>query len=373
MSITGSAQKDRKTKNLVKRLVPDDIAIIAHTDIDRVSAEGLVASGVKAVVNADESISGRYPNVGPQILLDAGILLLDSVGERIFSEVSDGDEITIEGTSVYSGDARIVEGTLLDEKEVAARLAAAEFRIDSELEQFVKNTAEYLVKQSVSLIYDPLVPQIETAIRGRQALVVARGYEYEQDLKTLKPYIREMKPVLIAIDGGADALLKSGFTPDIILGDMDSVTDKALLCGAEVIAHAYEDGSCPSQERLDALGVAAKVWPLAATSEDLGLLLAWEKKADLIVALGTHSNLVEYLDKGRSGMASSFLIRLKVGTKLVDAKGVSKLYHAAPPIWQVFVVVLAALIVMVTVALLSDPIRNTLKLIWLNIRANIGI
>jgi len=373
MSIKGIAQKGRKTKDLVKLLKPEDIAIIAHTDIDRVSAEGLVNAGVKAVINADESISGRYPNVGPQLLIDAEILLLDHVGESVFEEIRDGDEILISGASVFRDDIEIANGTILDAEAVASRLAAAELRIDTEMEQFVKNTAAYLEKQSVSLIYDPWVPQIETVIRGKQVLVVARGYDYQNDIKTLMPYIRDVKPVLIAIDGGADALLDRGLKPHIILGDMDSVTDKALHCGAEIIAHAYEDGSCPSKERLDTLGIKAKIWPLSATSEDLGLLLAWEKKADLIVALGTHSNLVEYLDKGRSGMASSFLVRLKVGTKLIDAKGVSKLYRSAPPVWQVFIILAIAIAIFIAVVMLSDPIRNILIIIWLNIQANIGM
>jgi uncharacterized membrane-anchored protein len=232
---------------------------------------------------------------------------------------------------------------------------------------------EYLDRQSAALIYDPLVPEIRTEIRGRQALVVVRGYDYVADLKMLTPYIREVRPVLIGVDGGADVLLSQGFTPDIIIGDMDSVSDKTLLCGAEVIPHAYEDGSCPSLARLEALGIEAEPWPLAATSEDIALLLAWEKKADLIVALGTHSNLIEYLDKGRSGMASSFLVRLKVGTKLVDAKGVSKLYRSAPPLWQILAIVLAALFVVVAVISISEPLRNIFVVIWLNIRTNLGI
>ena len=370
--ITGLAKKDRKTKNLIKRLKPDDIAVIHHVDIDRVSAEGLVASGVKVVVNADESISGRYPNVGPQILLDAGILLIDKIGEEAFEKLPDGEKVEIEDGAVLRGGVELARGKILDAEAIAARLAEAELRIDAEMEQFVKNTASYLEKQSVSLIYDPWVPQIKTEIRGKPALVVARGYDYQQDLKMLKPYIREVRPVIIAVDGGADALLESGFTPHIILGDMDSVTDEALKCGAEVIAHAYEDGSCPSRERLEKLGIAHMTWPLAATSEDLGLLLAWEKKADLIVALGTHSNLVEYLDKGRSGMASSFLVRLKVGTKLVDAKGVSKLYRSEPPAWQIIVLVLAALLVIVGIIMLSDPIKNTLKLFWMTLWSGFG-
>ncbi|MCL2756682.1 MAG: putative cytokinetic ring protein SteA [Coriobacteriia bacterium] len=373
MAIAGQAQKGLKTKDLVKRLKSDDIAVIAHTDIDRVSAEGLVATGVRAVVNAYESISGRYPNVGPQILINAGITLLDAVGIQVFDDLQDGDAILVKDDAVYRDGAKIASGVVLDSEMVTSRLAAAELRMGIEMEQFVKNTASYLERQSVSLIYDPWVPTLKTEIRGKQVLVVARGYDYKDDLKTLIPYIRDVRPVLIGVDGGADALLKSGFKPDIILGDMDSVTDKALRCGAEIIAHAYDDGTCPSKERLDSLGIDAHIWPLSATSEDLGLLLAWEKKADLIVALGTHSNLVEYLDKGRSGMASSLLVRLKVGTKLVDAKGVSKLYRSTPPAWQIVVVVIAALLVMITTIMLSTPIRNIFIIIWLNIRANLGI
>ncbi|MCL1890600.1 MAG: putative cytokinetic ring protein SteA [Coriobacteriia bacterium] len=389
ITIQGTAQKGLKTKDLIKRLAPDDIAVINHVDIDRVSADGLVATGVRAVINADKSTSGRYPNVGPQIIVDAGIVLLDAVGPELFDVIDDGDSIRIEGNKVYrvrseqndekyddasdTKDEALASGVVLDTESITASFAAAEERVNTELEQFVKNTAQYLEKQSVSLIYDPWIPTIDTPIKGRHALVVARGYDYQRDIQILVPYIRDAKPVLIAVDGGADALLENGFKPDIILGDMDSVTDKALRCGAEIIAHAYEDETCPSKKRLDELGIEAKVWPLAGTSEDLGLLLAWEKKADLIVALGTHSNLVEYLDKGRSGMASSFLVRLKVGTKLVDAKGVSKLYRAAPPMWQMFVVLLAALLVIITVIALSEPIRNIFIIIWLNIRANLGI
>jgi uncharacterized membrane-anchored protein len=372
MSVTARAYRGRKTKDLVKRLKAGDIAIIDHIDIDRVSAEALVACDVAAVVNAARSISGRYPNVGPSIINAAGIPLIDDAGEAVFARLADGATISLEGGKVLLEEELIAEGTLLDAEAIERQLARAEGEMDAVMEQFVQNTVEYLNRQSVALIYDPVVPDIKTPLRGKQALVVVRGYGYLEDLKMLTPYIREMRPVLIAVDGGADALLEQGFTPNIILGDMDSVTDKALLSGAEIIPHAYEDGSCPSKARLDSLGIAAEPWPLAATSEDLALLLAWEKKADLIVALGTHSNLIEYLDKGRGGMASSFLVRLKVGTKLVDAKGVSKLYRATPPLWQIPVVILAALFVMAAVIITSEPLRNTFLVIWMNIRANLG-
>jgi uncharacterized membrane-anchored protein len=373
MSVTGTAQLGKKTKDLVKRLKPADIAIIDHEDIDRVSADGLVACGVKAVVNAACSISGRYPNIGPSIIVDAGILLLDEVGPGVFEKLREGDSLTIEGATVLREGEPIASGTLLDATLVAERMEQAEETLDEEMEQFVTNTMEYLDRQKGELIYDPWVPRIKTPIRDQQVLVVVRGYDYLEDLKTLMSYIREVRPVLIGVDGGADALLEAGLKPHIIIGDMDSVTDRALRSGAEIIAHAYEDGTVPAAERMEQLGLSFTAWPLAATSEDLALLLAWVKKADLIVALGTHSNLVEYLDKGRSGMASSFIVRLKVGTKLVDAKGVSKLYRGAPPSWQILAVVLSFLAVLIVIIFISEPLQEMFTVIWLNIRFWLGI
>ena len=372
--IKGIALKGKKTKDLVPKLGTENIAIIDHKDIDRVSGEALVAKGVKAVVNASNSISGRYPNLGPGIIIDAGIPLFDNAGQIVFDDLEDGDHLRIERDgSLYKGTTLFAKATAMDKVKLAQLLTAAERSMDTELEAFVKNTVEFLDKESVSLIFDPWVPKVETIIRGRQVLVVVRGYDYLADLNALKPYIREVKPVLIGVDGGGDAIIEAGFKPDIIIGDMDSVSDETLLCGAEIIPHAYENGECPSAPRLEALGLPVKPWPLAATSEDLALLLAWEKKADLIVALGTHSNLVEYLDKGRSGMASSFLVRLKAGPKLVDAKGVSKLYRASPPYSQIVGVIAAALVVVAAVFIVSAPLRQTVSLLWLNIRAALGL
>ncbi|MCL1846613.1 MAG: putative cytokinetic ring protein SteA [Coriobacteriia bacterium] len=372
-TLNGTAQLGKRTKHLVKRLKPGDIAIIDHEDIDRVSAETLVASGVKAVVNAASSISGRYPNIGPGIIVDAGVLLLDEAGQAVFDDLEDNLPISLKQDTVYLKDKAIATGTVLTKELIEQKLEAAEETLDTQMEQFVTNTVEYIDRQKGELIFDPWVPPITTEIRKKQVLVVVRGYDYREDLNMLRPYIREMHPVLIGVDGGADALLESGFKPHIIIGDMDSVSDKALLCGAEVIAHAFEDGTVTASEHMEELGLAYTKWPLPATSEDLALLLAWVKKADLIVALGTHSNLVEYLDKGRSGMASSFLIRLKVGTKLVDAKGVSKLYRATPPAWQIPVIVLSFLAVLIIVIAASPPLREIFTVIWLNLRFWLGI
>ncbi|GIH19242.1 putative cytokinetic ring protein SteA [Rugosimonospora africana] len=325
--ITGIARLDRRTKRLVGRLRPGDVAVIDHVDLDRVAADSLVAVGVAAVLNAKPSISGRYPNLGPEVLVRAGIPLVDDLGEELFEQLREGDLIAVEDDRVQRRGESIAQGNRQDTESVAAAMSGARESLSIQLEAFAANTMEYL-KQERELLLDGVgVPDIETRIAGRHVLMVVRGYDYQADLDVLRPYIREFKPVLIGVDGGADALVEAGYSPDVIIGDMDSVTDDALRCGAEVIVHAYPDGRAPGLARVHQLGVAALTFRAAATSEDLAMLLADEKGASLIVAVGTHNNLEEFLDKGRGGMASTFLTRLKVGGKLVDAKGVSRLYR----------------------------------------------
>ena len=143
--------------------------------------------------------------------------------------------------------------------------------------------------------------------------MVVRGLDYKHDLRALRAYIREYRPVLIAVDGGADALIDDGRTPDIIIGDFDSLSPVALHCGAELVHHVHPDGRAPGIERLATAGVSFERFVAEGTSEDAALLLAFEAGAELIVAVGTHATMVEFLDKGRRGMASTFLTRLRLG------------------------------------------------------------
>ncbi|ADD44081.1 putative cytokinetic ring protein SteA [Stackebrandtia nassauensis] len=330
-AVGGSAKLDRRTKRLVGRVNCGDIAVVDHMDIDRVAADSLVAAGVGAVINAKPSISGRYPNLGPEVLVSAGIVLIDEVGDEIFDRIDDGDKLRIEGGKVFRGEELLAEGRRLDAAAVAAAMAEARQGLAVQLEAFAANTMEYLNKERDLLLDGVGVPEVDTVFADRHCLIVVRGYDYKADLDVLRPYIREFKPVLVGVDGGADALVEAGYTPDLIVGDMDSASDEVLRCGAELVVHAYSDGHAPGMTRLEHLGVAAKVFPASATSEDIAMLLADEKGASMIVAVGTHATLVEFLDKGRSGMASTFLTRLRVGAKLVDAKGVSRLYRQRVP------------------------------------------
>ncbi|MGV9212753.1 putative cytokinetic ring protein SteA [Micromonospora sp. CA-249363] len=351
--VLGTARLDRRTKRLVGRLRPGDIAVIDHVDLDRVAADSLVAVGVAAVLNAKPSVSGRYPNLGPEVLIAAGIPLLDDLGEGVFERIREGDQVRIEGNTVFAGEEPVAHGTLQDAESVAKAMADAREGLSVQLEAFAANTMDYL-RQERDLLLDGVgVPDIQTQIQGRHCLIVVRGYDYKADLDVLRPYIREFKPVLIGVDGGADALVEAGYTPDMIIGDMDSVTDDVLRCGAEVIVHAYPDGRAPGLPRVNGLGVPAITFPAAATSEDLAMLLADEKGASLLVAVGTHATLVEFLDKGRGGMASTFLTRLKVGGKLVDAKGVSRLYRQSISGSSLLLLVLSAIAAMASAVAVS--------------------
>ena len=325
--VSGPARVDPRTKDLTKRLKPGDVAVINHVDIDKVSAEALVACRPSAVVNAAASISGRYPNLGPEILLAAGIPLLDAVGDDVMT-LHEGTVVHLEGNDLKSGEKVVATGTALDAAIVTESMSEARAGLNEQLEAFAANTMEYL-KQERALLLDGVgVPDIETDLEGRHVLIVVRGYHYKEDLQMLRSYIREYKPILIGVDGGADAIVEARHKPDLIVGDMDSVSDATLRCGAEVVVHAYRDGRAPGLERVRELGVEPVVFPATGTSEDVAMLLADDKGATLIVAVGTHATLVEFLDKGRAGMASTFLTRLRVGGKLVDAKGVSRLYRS---------------------------------------------
>jgi len=357
-SIRGIARVDGRTKRLIGRLQPGEIAVIDHDDLDRIAAEGLVERKVKAVINVAESSTGRYPNLGPLLLTAAGIPLIDSAGPEALDALKDGDEIRIEGGRVFAGTSQVASGRVVTLQMAEESLDRNKREISAALEQFAENTLQYMVSERDFLIEAIHLPVIETKLDGRHALVVVRGYGYKDDLASLNAgYIRDFKPVLIGVDGGADALLDLKLQPSIIIGDMDSVTTEALTCGAELILHAYSDGRAPGKERLDALGLKYSTFEAPGTSEDVAILLAHEKGAQLIVAVGARVSMIEFMDKGRKGMASTFLVRLRVGPKLVDAKGVSELHRGGPTQWELFGLVVAALVAMLIVVAISPIMR----------------
>ena len=356
VSVSGTARLGKRTKDLTTRLQPGDVAIIDHEDIDRVAAEALVEREPAAVLNVAASTSGRYPNAGPRILVDAGIVLVDSLGDEVFEGVRDGEQITVEDGRVLLEGEPIAEGARQDDASVTASQEASREGLSEQLELFAENTMEYMLRERDLLLDGIGAPEVTTRLDGRPVLIVVRGYHYKEDLATLKPFLRENRPVIIGVDGGADAVLEAGFRPDMIIGDMDSVSDRALRGGSELVVHAYRDGRAPGMERLAALGIedGAIAFPASGTSEDIAMLLADEKGASVIVAVGTHGTLEEFLDKGRAGMSSTFLTRLRIGSKLVDAKGVSRLYRQRISTFQLVLLALAGLAAL-AVALWATP------------------
>jgi uncharacterized membrane-anchored protein len=363
----------RRTKELVRRLVAGDVAIIDHADLDRIAAEDLAATGVRAVVNVAPSSTGRYPNAGPLVLARAGVRLVDAPAAPLFEELRDGDPVVIVDGEVHRNGTMLASGRVLGATELAEQLEEHRQRVGEALADFAENTITHVRQEGDLLVGKVELPRTRTVFRDRHVLIVVRGTTHRKDLRALRAYIRDVRPVLVGVDGGADAILEEGLTPDVVVGDMDSASDEALGCGAELIVHAYPDGQAPGRSRLEPLGLEHEVARAVGTSEDVAMLLAHENGAALIVSVGAHFNLVEFLDKARGGMSSTFLTRLRVGETLVDAKGVSRLYNPGVSARQMALVFAAALILLAIVVANTPALYDLLDLIWLKIKIILGI
>jgi uncharacterized membrane-anchored protein len=366
--VVGPARADRRTKDLVKRLCPGDIAVIDHADIDRVAAENLIRCAPSAVINASTSFTGRYPHMGPLLIAEAGIPLIDDIGSEVLDLLAEGEELRVVGSDLWRGNEMLGAGQRQHAGDLARRIILARADMGAELEAFAVNTLEW-IRREARLTFEPLVlPPLHCDFRGRHALVVVRGHDYRSDLKALRAYIREFQPVLVAVDGGADALLEVGLRPDIIIGDFDSVSEEALASGADLVHHVHPDGRAPGREELLRVGVSYVEFIAEGTSEDVAMLLAAEAGAELIVAVGTHASMVEFLDKGRAGMASTFLTRLRLGPLLVDAKGVNRLYESRLRRRDLAMLIGAAFLAMLVITIVSEPLHVFLSGLWVVIR-----
>jgi uncharacterized membrane-anchored protein len=369
----GPVRLGKRTKLLVKRLGPDDIAVIDHAGIDRVAGEDLVATGCRCVINVATSVSPRYANQGPAILVEGGVHLVDMPAAPLFDVLKDGQDVVVEEGRLLRAGEVVWEGEVQDAATVERAYQEGRERIGEALAAFAENTMRHIQEEQELLSGQIDLPDFDTDFRDRATLVVVRGVDHKRDLRILRPYVRDTHPALVAVDGGADAILEEGLRPDMIVGDMDSATDAALRSGAELVVHAYPDGRAPGRDRLDRLELPYKVVPAPATSEDVALLIAAEKGAELIVSVGSHFNLVEFLDKNRSGMSSTFLTRLRVGEILVDAKGVSRLYRPSAGRGPIAALVLAAFATFVVVLATSPRLGKLLDLLWLKIEVLLGL
>lgn len=371
--VHGVVRPGKRTKLLTKTLQPGQIALIDHKDIDRVSGEELVRKGVSCVINVAESSTGDYPNTGPSIIAEAGVHLVDAVGTDLFDQLKDGEEITVRGGEILRGTDVLARGEVQSKDVVADKYEQAKRQVGHAIERFAENTMQYIRQESELLSGKLDLPELDTVFRDRDVLVVVRGVDHQRDLKALRTFIRDEKPILIGVDGGGDALMEEGHTPDMIVGDMDSAADSVLTSGAELIVHAYTDGRAPGSERLEKLGVPHKTVAATGTSEDIAMLMAAEEGARLIVTVGAHFNLVEFLDKNRKGMASTFLTRVRIGEILIDAKGVSRLYRPRPSSRAITAVLAAGAFALVAAIVVSPSLSNLVDLFWLKIKVTLGI
>ena len=371
--VSGPARLGRRTKVLVKTLKAGAVAVLDHRDLDRVSAEDLIAAGVVAVLNCSPSSTGAYPNMGPLLLVQAGVHLVDLPDGELFDALKDGEQVTVHGGEVRRGTRVLAKGAVQEPQAVRAHNDERRREIGDALEAFAQNTIEHMLEERELLSGRIELPRFDTDFRDRPALIVVRGVDHKKDLRALRPYIRDVKPAILAVDGGANAILEEGFKPDMIVGDMDSATEATLRCGAELVVHAYPDGRAPGREHLEALGLSYKLVPAPGTSQDVAMLIASEKGAELIVSVGSQFNLVEFLDKNRRGMASTFLTRLRLGEILIDAKGVSRLYRPRPGSAPLVSVTLAGLLCLIMVVALTPALRDVAELLWLKFEVVVGL
>lgn len=365
--VVGVARLDRRTKSLARRLRPGDIAVVDHVDMDRTSAEALVEAGVVAVVNAAQTTSGRYPNLGPEILTGAGIQIVDDVGQQVFRSLKDGQRIQVDGGTVLLKGEPVARGQVLDGPRVEILMEQARTSLSTQLEAFTANAMEYLRRERDLLFDGTGLPQISTRLANRHVLVVVADHDYQRDLKLLRGYMGEYSPVLVGVEAGADAILEAGGRPDLVVGDLETVSDAALRCGAEVVVHSGHAGRPPGMDRLERLGIDGVPFHTTLTAEDVALLFAHHKQAALIVTAGVHSSLVDYVDHRRSGMASTFLTRLQAGPKIVDATSVSRLYRSRVRPWHLLLLLLAgiaALLVAISVTPLGQEWVGDLGGYW---------
>ena len=353
--LSGVARVDRRTDALLRRLKAGEIAVLDQVDLDRVTADALVAAKVAAVVNASPSISGRFPNLGPEILVDNGVTLLDGVGADVLHAVKDGAKVRIHEGVLYAGELELAKGKQQDVDSVADSLVEAKAGLIHQLEAFAANTIEFMRQERAMLLDGAGVPATDVELAGRQVVVVAAGFDHTGQLKKLRDYIREYRPVLVGVGAGADALLAAGHTPALIVGDPGEVSTEALTCGADLVVPAFADGHAPGLHRAQDLGVRAVTYPSSANPEDLALLLAAHHDAALVVTVGLSATMAEFLDRGRSGSnASTFLTRLQLGGALVDARVIAALYRSRISAGAILLLIGAVLVAAVAALLVSS-------------------
>ncbi|WP_435747716.1 putative cytokinetic ring protein SteA [Nocardioides sp. SYSU DS0663] len=347
--LSGTARVERRAEALLPRLRPGDIAVLDHPALDRSTAHRLVEVGVAAVVNASPLVSGRYPNLGPEVLERAGVPMVDSTGPGLLATLRDGEHVRIADGRLHVGDRVVGLGRPVDRAVLERDLVEARRGMTAQLETFLHNGAELLRREEELLLHGDALPATETPLAGRTAVVVVHGHDHEAELRTMRVYLREQQPVVVAVGRAADTVATRRRRPDIVVVDAAEPRDlpaAAVLRGArDVVVRAPRgtDGDGALQT-LDRLGVRPLVVRTDVTAEDVALLLAGAGGAALVIGVGLHATLEEFLDRQRSGLASTYLTRLRLGERLIDAAAVPYLYSGRVRPHHLLTVMLAGLV-----------------------------
>jgi uncharacterized membrane-anchored protein len=361
--VTGTARTDRRTTALLPRLRSGDVAVLDHVDLDGPTAEALVEAGVVAVVNRSPMISGRFPNRGPQLLVDAGIPMVDLAhgldGRDLLAAVADGRPVQVRGGSLLLGDQVVAEGRALSAEDVADQLGAAESGLSSQLHTLTHNTAEFLRREEALVLHGEGVPQTRTRLRGRPVVVVAQGPDDVAELRRIRRYLREVEPVVIASGDGLTVARGAGLRPDVVVLDAraeELPPAKALRECRDVVITQATSGMRAGMgaDRFERLGVRVLTMQTSATPADAALLLADAAGATPIIGVGLRGTIDEFLDGNREGLGSGFVARLKVGPRLVDADAVPMLYSGQLRARHAYLVLLIGLIAVAAALATTD-------------------
>ena len=357
----GTARVQRRADAAARRARPGDVVVLEHLDLDGTSARLLVDARVGAVVNAAPSISGRYPNLGPQVLVAAGIPVLDRVGAEVMARLDDGEKVRLDGDTLYRGEEIVCRGQLLTGASVADAMEAARAGLGSQLAAFAHATTEHLRRERDLLLDGSGAPAVRTPLEQRLVVVVASARGADRELADLRPWLRDRRAVLVGVDEGADALLAASLRPHIVVGDPRRMSEDVLDCGAEMVVRADLDGSAPGLHRAEQAGLEPVVFTTGGSDEDAALLLVEAHEPALVVGVGWHPTLAALVDSQRPDMPSAFLTRLRLGDRYVDASAVITL-HRRPartwPLWLLCVLLLGALAAVVVVAPASTPVGD---------------
>ncbi len=352
--VTGTARVGTPTSSVLPLLRPGDIAVIDHVDLDRDTATALVEAGVRAVVNAAPMISGRYANLGPEVLAEAGVLLVHQVGKDGIGRIQDDQQIRLLDGVVYAvlpdgQDEEIASGRAIDLDEVHHEMDRAHGDLVAHIDALAHPTGDSPRREQELLLGGRGLPDTTTQLAGRPVVVVARTDH--ADLQAIGPFVREQAPVVVAVGACANDLLGLSWAPDVVVvtaGDPGSMPSAdALRVATDVVLMAPRGSSLAEQATIEAVASAPHLVDSSATAEDLALLLAYHHDAALIVGVGLGARLEDFLGGQSAARTSSFATRLKVGDRLVDAAAVRALYAGRPASGQVALVVLAGIVALI--------------------------